>query len=237
MKAPRSATALSAARAALRAKAARFAIAASVAAFFALEAPAMVLYHGGTGWDAGAPGYSFWDNYLCDLLRREAIDGAPNAVGATLAAAAMISLLAGLVPFWLELPRLLGARSRIAPLARALGLLSVAGVVGVVLLPSDRFGAIHGLAVVVAAVPGLLASFLAVLGLARHEEAPRVAAAVGAAWLGFAAVDFVFYARHLAAGNEGSPLLPAAQKVALVCLMAWMLAVAARLAPTRQSRP
>jgi hypothetical protein len=211
-------------------------IAGSVLAFFALEIPAVLLYDGGTWWDAGAPGYSFWDNYLCDLLLHNAIDGAPNPIGSRLAAAAMIALLVGLVPFWRGGAALIQAWPP-GRWAGRMGLLSVAGVVAVVLLPSDRFGPVHGLAVVVAAVPGLAASLLAVVGLARHERPPRVAAFVGACWLVAATVDFVFYAHHLAKGDEGSPFLPAAQKVALACLMAWMLTVAARLWPTARRAP
>jgi hypothetical protein len=216
-------------------------IAGSVLAFFALEVPAALLYHGGTWWDTGVPGYSFWANYLCDLLLHDAIDGAPNRIGSRLAAAAMITLLVGLVPFWRAMPALM-EKSPLGRWASRLGLLSVAGVVAVVLLPSDRFGPIHGLAVVVATVPGLAASLLAVVGLARHERPPRIAAVAGACWLVSATLDFVFYAHHLVIHSEGTPFLPAAQKVALACLMAWMLAVAARLllarrTGLRQSRP
>jgi hypothetical protein len=205
-------------------------IAGSVLVFVALELPAMLLYHGGTWWNSSAHGYSFWDNYLCDLLLRHSIDGAPNPIGSRLAATAMIALVVGLVPFWWGARRLMEG-STLGLWASRLGLLSVAGIVAVVLLPSDRFGPVHGLAVVVATVPGLAASLLGVAGLARHERAPRLAAVTGACWLAAATFDFYFYARHLLRGDLGTPFLPAAQKVALACLVVWILAVAARLWP------
>ena len=233
MKAPRSATALSAARAALRAKAARFAIAASVAAFFALEAPAMVLYHGGTGWDREARARLQLLGQLSvrspaargDRRRAQCRRGDPGGGSDDLAPRGTGAVLAGASapPRRSLADRAAGARPRPALGGGRRGRRAASE------RSLRRDPRARGRRTA-AAVPGLLASFLATVRWAWRAprgRAPRVAAAVGAAWLGFAAVDFVFYARHLAAGNEGSPLLPAAQKVALVCLMAWMLAVAA----------
>jgi hypothetical protein len=212
-------------------RAARAAILGAVAAFAALEGTAMAIYSGGTTWDAHTAGYRFWQNYLCDLLRQRALDGAPNAVGARLASAAMLVILLGLVSFWIAFPRVVPG-SILARAARVLGLTSVAGVVAVVLLPSDRYGALHGVAVVLAGAPGLTASALAVAALLRHERPPRALGAIGAAWVVAALADFVLYVRHLAAGDLGTPILPAIQKVALGLLVAWMVAVALRLGQT-----
>ncbi len=202
----------------------RAAILVAVAAFAALEAVAMALYPGGTDWDAHTAGYRFWENYLCDLTQRHAIDGAPNVAGARLATAAMLALTLGLVPFWIAVARLAG--TRLARAACALGLASVVGTIAVVFLPSDRFGALHGLAVVVAGVPGLGASALGVATLLAHGPRPRVPGAVGVACLAVAFVDFVLYVRHLATHDLGTPVLPAIQKVALALLVAWMVVVA-----------
>jgi len=188
----------------------------------------MRLYPGGTWWNAAAAGHSFWQNYLCDLTQSIAIDGVANPLGSVLAKAAMLVLVGGLLPLWAAVP-LLFARSGFARPVRALGFVSMAGVVWVVLLPS-RCGPWHGAVVTLAGLPGLSAAILAVAGLlgARQSHA-RFAARIGMAMLSFALIDFTAYVGHLVAGGLGTPWLPALQKIALVFLVAWMLSVAAAL--------
>jgi len=193
----------------------------------------MHLYPGGTWWDRAARGHRFWQNYLCDLEWRVALDGRPNLLGARFAEGAMLSLIFAFVPFWWIVPRALadpGAarRSAWAAAVRLLGCASVAGMVAVALMPSEYFGALHGVAVVVAGVPGLTAAVLATLMLLRAEPRPRIAGWLGATMLVFALVDFALYVDTMWAGGPGPIALPAIQKVALMSLMAWMAAVALR---------
>jgi len=205
------------------------AIVLSVVLFIGLEAAAMLLYPGGTWWDPSSHGSSISQNYLCDFEHREAIDGAANPIGSRLAEAAMFTLVLGLMPFWIATPSLMG-RGKAGPVVRTLGLVSLLGVVAVILLPSDRFGRPHGVAVILAGGPGLVAVALAVRALFRCDRRPRIAAWLGAATLAVAAVDFIGFAMHLIAGGLGTPLLPAFQKAALTLLLAWMVAVAMRVA-------
>lgn len=200
------------------------AIAGSVAGFVVLEVAAMRLYPGGTWWNTSAAGHRFWQNYLCDLTQPVAVDGVANPVGSVLARAAMLVLVAGLLPFWAAVPRLF-ARPRLARPVRALGFVSMAAVVWVVLLPGDRFGRLHGALVVLAGAPGLSAALLAVAGLRAGQPRARFAGRVGAAMLSCATIDFAAYVGHLAAGGLGTPLLPALQKIALCLLIVWMLSV------------
>jgi hypothetical protein len=207
------------------------AILAAVAAFVWLELAAMHEYPGGTWWDRSTRGHRFWQNYLCDLEWRVALDGQSNALGARYAQAGMLLLIAGFVPFWWIAPRLFGPTrgpKTLGRVVRALGLASVAGMAAVSLMPSERFGALHGVAVVVAGVPGLSAALLAIFGLLRGEPRPRVAGFLGAAMLVFAMLDFILYVRTMALGGPGPLLLPAAQKVAVVLLLGWMSVVAVR---------
>jgi hypothetical protein len=207
-----------------------------VAAFGGLEAAAMHLYPGGTWWDAAARGHRFWENFLCDLEWRVALNGEPNPVGSALAKTAMLLLLVALVPFWLAVPRVFpGASAGARAAVTTPGLVSAAATVAVVLMPSDRFGALHGAMVIVAGVPGLVAAALAVRGLALREPRPRVAAGLGGAMLAAAFVDFALYVSHFAAHTNGTPLGPALQKVALLLLLAWMVTVAVRSAPSSGS--
>jgi hypothetical protein len=204
------------------------AIFASVAGFIALEVPAMCLYPGGTWFDTSARGHRFWQNFLCDLEWRVALNGQPNPVGSRLAQAAVLVLTLGLAPFWIAVAGLFHDRPHLAATVRILGLLATAGTVAVALMPSDRFGTLHGAAVLTSGVPGLTAAALAVAGLLLAGPRPRVEGWLGASMLAFALVNFVLYASHYLGGVEGTPLVPAMQKMALILLIAWMVAVAIR---------
>jgi hypothetical protein len=207
---------------------ARWGIVAAVVLFVTLELPAMALYPGGTWWDPHTQGARFWQNFLCDLEWSVALDGVPNPVGSHLAQAAMVVLVLGLLPFWWAVPRVAGERGLLGAAVRVLGAASVAGCLAVAFMPSERFGSLHGAAVVVAALPGLTAAVLAVAILLRGEPPPRVAGPLGLAMLAAAVGDFALYVHTLLTGGPGPPVLPAAQKIALLLLLAWMLAVALR---------
>ena len=206
-------------------------IVAGVVGFWALELPAMALYPGGTWWDAHARGHRFWQNFLCDLEWRVALDGAPNPLGSRLATAAMLVLVASFAPLWLALPALFPAYPRLGRAVVALGLPSAGLTVATVFMPSERFGAWHGVMVVAASLPGLGAAGLSLVALAIAEPRPRFAAALGAAFWAAALADLALYVHHLAAHVEGTPLIVVVEKVALFLLVAWMLTVAVRVWP------
>ena len=209
-----------------------------VAAFACLEAAAMRLYPGGTWWDSTTQGHRFWENFLCDLEWRVALNKTPNPLGSRLAMAAMMVLVAGLGAFWFGLPRVFEARApRGSYAVRWLGITSAVGALAVVLMPSDRFGALHGVTVLTAGVPGILAAALAVRVLAVGERRPRLAAWTGASMLAFGFVDFALYAWHFLTHTEGTTLGPALQKVALILLLAWMVLVALRVGAVGGTRP
>ena len=194
--------------------------------FAALELVAMRLYPGGTFWDRTTRGARFWQNFVCDLASPVALNGEPNDLGARFAQASMLLMVAGFAPFWWIVPRLFARLRRLGLAVRSLGLASLAGIIAVTRMPSSRYGALHGVAVVVACVPGLCAAGLAVAGLALAEVRPRIAAALGGATLAVAAVDFALYLRTMLRGGPGPIVLPVAQKVALLLLLGWMVVVA-----------
>jgi hypothetical protein len=209
-------------------------IVACVLGFVALELVAMHLYPGGTFWDRTSRGARFWENFVCDLGSGVALDGEPNELGSRFAQAAMLLLVVGFAPFWWTLPRLFLRLRRLGLAVRFLGLVSLVGIVGATLLPSSRVGSLHGVMVLVAAGPGLTAAALAVAGLSLAEARPRLAAGVGAGVLGFALLDSVLYVRTMLYGGPGPLLLPIAQKLALILLLAWMLIVARRAATSTE---
>lgn len=210
----------------MRRRASALVVSASVAAFVAFELMAMFLYPGGTWWDSTTRGASFWQNYLCDLESEVALNHMPNLEGSRFGKAAILVMIVGLAPFWWIVPRLFGTLPRLGRAVRVLGLISLAGIVGVGLMPSSRFGWLHGVAVVIAGVPGLSAAVLAVVALTRAEARPRTAAALGGAMLVFALTDFSLYTRTMIAGGPGPLVLPVSQKIALLLLLMWMIVVA-----------
>jgi hypothetical protein len=118
-----------------------------------------------------------------------------------------------------------------------MGCISVAGIVGVVAMPSERFGALHGVAVIAASVPGFIAALVSIVCLALDEPRPRVAATLGATMLTTSIADFVMYVRVWAMTGPGPLALPAMQKVALALLLAWMISVALRMMKRERGAP
>jgi hypothetical protein len=220
-----------------RSKALGVAVLAAILGFLLLEVPAMVLYPGGTWWDPTTVGYRFWQNYLCDLEWSVGLDGRDNWLGSHLAQWALLTLVAGLVPFWASVAALFHVRPRLGRVVRAFGLVAVVGTVAVGLMPSERLPFLHGLAVVGAGVPGLVACALAAWGLAAEGPRPRVEGWLGWAVLVVSFVDLALYTLHWALGRDATPLLPAIQKVGLILLLAWMSGVALRVMRTPRAAP
>lgn len=186
----------------------------------ALLAIAMALYPGGTWIDPQAQGHDFWRNFICDLTHATALNGAPNR-GATPAQAAMLVMVPALGLFWVLVPRLFEGRARLGTAIRMMGLVSVAGLVAVPLIPSVPYGLLHSIAVLMASVPGLMAATLSVLGL-RARPALRL---LGAVTLLAGAVDAALYTRGVLVPAPTPVVMPALQKVAALGLLTWMAAV------------
>ena len=73
--------------------------------FVTLYVLAAFKYPGGTWIDSSAPGFSFWDNYLCDLLDYRSLNGELNT-GRYYARAALGVLCLSLIYLWTYLPHL-----------------------------------------------------------------------------------------------------------------------------------
>jgi hypothetical protein len=200
----------------------------SATSFSVLFYGAARAYPGGSYFDRAAVGNDFWRNTMCDVARGVALDGQPNPLGSLLARLAMIILALGLGVFFTLLPRLFPDRARLGGAVRTLGWSAVPGAIAVVLLPTDRFSAVHGLAIVAAGIPGIGATLLAVFGLLRGRGAPRFVAALGLLATLSAAAGFGLYVRELVFGGPAQVAVAVLERVATVLLVAWMLAVAAR---------
>lgn len=199
---------------------------ASVGLALVLLAVSVARYPGGSLCDPAAVGFDVRCNYLSDLLHERALDGRENP-GARPARAAMLVFIAGLPAFWALVPRLLPGRPRLGRLARAAGWLSVPAWAAVPLVPSDRYGGLHGAFVVLAALPSLVAAAAALRGL-RAEGRRRALLGVGlATMLGVGAAAGLHAWQQLTAAALPLTLVPTVQKAAGALLLAWLVATAA----------
>jgi hypothetical protein len=205
----------------------------AVAGFLGLVVPAMHAYPGGTVWDSTTRGNDFWLNYLSDLQRSVALNGQPNGDGAVLAQAAMLVLSVGLAPFWWLVSRLFADRPRLGRAVRFSGVAGVAGALGVGIMPSDRFGEGHTMAVVVGGVPGLVAAGLALAGLASRWRSARAAALIGAATVLVSSADFVLYLGTLGQAGGGLPVIAVLERMSILLVLTWMGTVAWQTARAR----
>lgn len=205
---------------------ARAAIALSIATFVPLVAWSMHVYPGGTSWNRASVGHDFWLNFLCDLLRPTALGGAPNPCGSAIAKAATLVLGGGLLAFFWVVPMHFARMRRLGRAVRTLGTVSVAGVPGVVFVSGDRYGILHGVSVVVAATPGLVAALLAVVGLVLAERGTKRAAMIGVVTLAVSAIDFALYVPQIASGAPGPIAVAVLERVSLGMVLVWMSVVA-----------
>lgn len=194
---------------------------------------AAAAYPGGSHFDHHAAGHDFFRNSLCDVARSTAVGGAANDVGAAFARLSMTIMALGIGALFWSLPERFPSRTRLGALVRVLGLVATPAAIVVVFLPTDRFSSVHGIAIVVAGVPGLCAGVLAVAGLVR-ERANTLLVVLGASTLVVAIGAFVLYVHELVAGGPPRVAVPTLEHVAALLLLAWMLAVAVR--PSRNER-
>lgn len=194
-------------------------------AFVVLFGLAAHAYAGGTHFDHEAIGHDFWRNTLCDVARTVAINDRPNGCACWLARVAMLTLALGIGVLFVALPRFFPSLPRLGRLVRVLGVATVPCVVAVVLLPTDRFGALHGLAVVLAGTLGLTTVFLALKGLFSDARAARHIVSLGVITMAVAAVDFALYVVELASQGAAQLAVPVLERLTTILLLAWMVAI------------
>ena len=152
------------------------------ATFVVLTAVAMAFYPGGTSIDARSPGYHFWLNFLSDLGRVTARNGAPNPIAALLFEIALSAAGAALAIFHVALARALWRSANTRSLASdcatialaAGGVAAGACFVGVALNTADLASYKHAFYVVWAFRFFLLASLCSGWLVAKRPNFPRV---------------------------------------------------------------
>ncbi len=194
--------------------------------FVVFMALAMRLYPGGTWLDPKAPGHHFFANFFCDLTQPTSLSGVDNHLGAACAQVGLLLFAAALAGFFWVLPGNFSLGSRSGPWVRALGGAAVLLFVAVALMPSERFGLLHGSLALTSGALGIGAALCAVVALSRSSSPARWLGRLGACTLAVATFDALLFAYHLRDAAPPPLLLPAAQKVAALLLSAWMVGTA-----------
>ncbi|MFT3677732.1 MAG: hypothetical protein QM781_17705 [Chitinophagaceae bacterium] len=183
--------------------------------FAVLYLLAAYFYPGGSQADANAPGFSWINNYWCNLLNEKAINGQVNPAR-PIALLAMIVLSSTLSAFWL----LFAGRSSTGKVLKfvigASGILSMAA--GFFLFTATD----HDLVTNLASAFGLLAVIGTLIGLYTMKW--RGLFAYGLANLVLVAVNnYVYY-------NKGLLLyLPVIQKITFAAFLIWICLISLRL--------
>ncbi|MEO6601385.1 MAG: hypothetical protein ABIQ16_16020 [Polyangiaceae bacterium] len=188
----------------------------------------MQLYPGGNWLDPRARGHRFFYNFFCDLAQPVSVSGMDNRLGSTVAQVGMWCFALALGGFFWLLPLHFASpvSARTRAWVRGLGGWAVLGVALVPLLPSQRFGHLHGLLALSACGLGIVAALVAVIALCRARGSARWLGCLGALALAVGAFDAVLFAYHLHDSAPTPLLLPCAQKLAALLLSAWMIGVA-----------
>ncbi len=202
---------------------------AALVAFVVLLGSSMLCYPGGDCFDASGTHYRFWQNFLCDLLLVQAMNGQPNLGGSILATLAAFSLMVfGLIPLWWrthtwrDLTRVTGVLSTVfSMLMCAQVTLDLPITHAVVTLLFGGFGVIANIAVFVDS--------------RRDPSTSAIVAWTGVLALASAVCGAILYGCTKWGGVAAMPLLPGAQKAVMVLTLLWLTAVATDLTSRARS--
>jgi hypothetical protein len=208
-------------------RAAAFAVPLLLLIFVGFYAAAAVAYPGGTWEEPSRLGHSFLYNYYCDLMRPVALNGQPNPTGAMLAELGQLVLALALGPFFWVAPRVFPERPRLGRLVRVLGVIASAAGVGVVLMPSWRFGqTVHGIMLLVCAVPAVTGLVCVMVG----TWTVPLLRGLGAALVVTMLMTIGIFVRQMMLGTETTFGLAPLQRIDFALALTWMTLTATRSA-------
>lgn len=201
----------------------------ALAAFVVLLGSSMLCYPGGDCFDASGTHYRFWQNFLCDLLLVQAMNGQPNLGGSLFATlAACLLMVFGLIPLWWRTRTWRG-------LTRATGLLSTAFSMLMCAQVIFDLPITHALITLLFGGFGVLASFAVFVDLRRDPATPATVRWTGVLALGSAVGGAVLYGSTKWAGVAAIHWLPGVQKLVLLLTLLWLIALAADLSSRDRS--
>ncbi|MBL8953780.1 MAG: hypothetical protein JNK82_23595 [Myxococcaceae bacterium] len=213
-------------------RAAAFAVPILLVVFVVLYAAAAVAYPGGTWEEPQRSGHSFFFNYYCDLMRPTALNGQPNPVGSQLAELGQLVLALSFGPFFWVAPALFDGRPKLTAAVRALGLVACVAGVGVVLMPSWRFGqTVHGIMLLLCGFPAVAALVCVMVGTWQVPTLRALAAALVVTMLATIGI----FVRQMIIGVESSPGLAPLQRIDFALALGWMATTSRRAERARRA--
>lgn len=202
------------------------AITISTLSFLIVYTVSAILYPGGTWENAATVGYSFWGNYLCDVLHATGFNSLPNP-GRGYGFVAFGLILVILIFWWLLLTRFLGERSLVlARVIRIISFISAVGFLGIIIFPAaEALISLHFFSVAFGGLFGLIATILPLVYFLKMPSY-RALGKIGLLLMSPAIITlFVYTAYHIGLFTPHSQLLIIAlQKIivittTLLCLL------------------
>jgi hypothetical protein len=178
--------------------------------FMIMYAISARLYPGGSQVDPYAKGFSWINNYWCNLLEDPAIDGRPNPAR-PIALAAMLVLSVALSWFWFVFPIYMALSRRVKYGIRISGLLSM-------LAAQFIFTGLHDLFVNLASIFGLLATIGTLIGLYKLKWKSLYRA-------GLFMILLVLVNNILYYGRGMRLYLPIVQKISFLYFLLWLVSI------------
>lgn len=179
--------------------------------FVVLYIVAAVLYPGGSQIDNNSKGFSWADNYWCNLLNDNAINGQPNP-GKPIAIAGMFALCLALVFFWFLFSTKVkgGNASRL--------IIQISGTLAMI-VASLLFTSIdHDLIINIATIFGLIATVGIILGLYKTKW-------YGLFGLGLLNILLVGMNNYVYYNKELIIFLPVIQKISFGTFLIWICCI------------
>ena len=182
--------------------------------FIVLYFIATLLYPGGSQADKAANGFSWLNNYWCDLLDEKAKNGATNNAR-IIAVVAWCIVCLSLSVFWYFIPLLFSEDTRLTKLVRYSG--STAMFIAIPL-----FTPLHDWVIQVAGLFGLVALLASFTGLYKNRLFDLF-------YSGLCCFVLMMFNYIIMMSGVFREYLPLIQKITFVIVLAWMLSINRRL--------
>jgi len=176
--------------------------------FIFLYIIAAIGYPGGSWAVPNQEGFSFWNNYLCDLLDKYAINGELNS-GRYFARFSLAALCSGILLLWINLPRLFSRKSITKSIMWYSGILSL---ISTLFLTSGT----HDITVRIAGFFGVIAFISCFIEL--YKAGHYKLFTFGVLCLGIFLLNYYIYETGTFIGN-----LPIIQKITFVSFILWFV--------------
>ncbi len=190
----------------------------AVLIFVALWIVAMSVYPGWNAFDSDSSGHDVLRHFLCDLLSATTPDGRSNLAGSiAMNAGAVTLVVGGLLPLWWQVP-LSGPwrwTSRVLGVAAAILTLTICVEQAFALALS------HNIVTLSAGAAGLVPTTLLAVTDWRSVDTTTTRRVLLLGTILASLANFVSYAL-VQLGGTLTLVVPIAQKVAVVCLVAWL---------------